>query len=220
LGEIIYLQILNFDHFSLDKGIFFQYTGFSFRNKEKKMVNIIFDWSGTIVKDNRLFYAETSKNQKLFMQIEHDVVKPYSDAIRVVSKFSETNPKELSNNNPKSITNSYIISDKDTLLSVSFVFDKLNGSADGIYAESDKLALAKKINADIFVEDDPRIALTLANANIKTIIPLRQWNKFFNYSIIKLLVSKDKIEKIENNIFFADDFLDIEQIIEGIINCK
>ena len=190
--------------------------------------NIVFDWGGTIVKDallfrhmaDRYFYGpdswEICKMAPPMSSAFFKESKQYPEAIRVVSRYCGTTIDSPTKNFIV-FDNKPVLDLSQGLIGLSLKFQQIGGSANGIYIESDKLSLAKRISADIFVEDDPRIAITLANAGVKTILMLREWNKFFNYDILKSLTSKEKYEKIKDNFFFVEDWLDVENLIESLI---
>jgi hypothetical protein len=106
---------------------------------------------------------------------------------------------------------------QETIRDIAFWLDKNHCKANGIYVESDKLGIAKQCGVDIFVEDDPRIAITLANAGIKVILMLRSWNKKFSLDILDLITTKEKQEKIKENIYFADDWHEAGCLIQNLL---
>jgi len=94
-------------------------------------------------------------------------------------------------------------------------FQKKGGRCNGIYVESDKLMLCKKIGANVLIEDDPRIALSIAGAGIKVILMLRKWNaKITDESYFDLFVSKKKKQEILRNFSIAEDWEDAENILK------
>jgi hypothetical protein len=106
---------------------------------------------------------------------------------------------------------------QETVRDIAFWLDKNGCKVNGIYVESDKLGIAKQCGVDIFVEDDPRIAITLANAGIKAILMLRSWNKKFSLDILDLITTKEKQEKIKENILFADDWQEAGCLIKSLL---
>jgi len=83
----------------------------------------------------------------------------------------------------------------------------------GIILESDKIRAAKIFNINIAIEDDPRIAISLCAADVKTIIPIRKWNRNFSLDQLRMITREDKMEKIESNLFFAEDWVEIGNIL-------
>jgi hypothetical protein len=84
----------------------------------------------------------------------------------------------------------------------------------GLYVNSDKLSLAKSINADFVIDDDPRIVLSLASYNIKSILISRLWNRQFSIDNINYFIPSRKKLTVMKNIFLAEDFDDVERIIK------
>lgn len=203
-------------------------------------MNIVFDWGGTIVKDQEVFaeianrsgncsikysgpdswknirnlgnsnFLDTTQSSFFRIGISH----LYPEAINVISSFCGQNNG----------TKTFIVFDNKPVLTMdpsdvikylSFAFCGAGGSINGFYLESNKLSLSKQIGADIFVEDDPRIAMTLAYANIKTILLIRKWNNWFNDTILSYTVPEHKIEKIRQNLVIAEDWVDVKKSIES-----
>lgn len=85
--------------------------------------------------------------------------------------------------------------------------------ANGIYVSADKVSLCKKLGITIAVDDDPRVALALASANIKTILMIRKWNFGFDRTNLYLSVPENKMDAIHRNLILADCWKDIEENI-------
>jgi len=97
---------------------------------------------------------------------------------------------------------------------LAYDFQKKGGKCNGIYVESDKLMLCKKIGANVLIEDDPRIALSVAGAGIKVILMLRKWNaKIMDNNYLDLFISKKKKQEILRNFSIAEDWEDAENTL-------
>ena len=203
-------------------------------------VRIYVDWGGTIVIDYELYetIARKSHNNNIqwqspdswdnvasignnnhFQMMENrffETGNPYSGAIDVISSFcgndgqsSESQIFVTYDNNPNIISGNII-------KKMAFAFKKMGGKANGFYVESDKLLLAKRDKVDIFVEDDPRIAMTLANAGVHVILLLRYWNRMFSPN--RLIISKEKLPKILSNLHWAEDWYQAGIILGNLVD--
>ena len=211
----------------------------------EKPTRILFDWGGTLCKDSLLFeyYLKNSSgfnfkgNQysfrpdfweiikdenegKFFFENQEkvfDISELYCDSINTVNKFNGTVGMSSEYEN-------YIVFDYKPELKlpqekIQLLFAKTlqerGIKANGIYVNADKVSLAKTIGVDFIVDDDPRIIIALAAANIKSILVSRLWNRSFCYNDLFHYVSMKKREIVANNIFIAEDFNDIERIVRN-----
>lgn len=206
----------------------------------KQQTKILFDFGGTIARDEKLFHqiakysgnedaeflgSDSWENIKCIGSVNYfdkiidnyfDMLEFYPQAIEVVSSF-------YGNHGFDSPTQSYIVFDnrpelglKSNICSanISRVFYKHGGQANGFYTDRDKLNLTKVAGMSLLIEDDPRMAITLASVGLKVIMPLRKWNRLFNPDSMRICMSEKKYKAIENNIIFAEDFIDIREIIK------
>lgn len=209
-------------------------------------VKIMVDWGGCIFRDSDLF-SEICKNsgagekhfngplswdnirsignENFFDTIQDkffDISTDYADAIDVVSCFCGS--KGMS-----SKTETYVVYDNKPFLKINpdmavakmaKLFSEKRAKANGFYFDSDKLALSKRICATIAVDDDPRICIALASVGIKTILLLRKWNRFFSKKTFNLYVPEHKVNDIYKNITIAEDWIEVKQVVESIINSR
>lgn len=205
---------------------------------------VIFDFGGTIARDSQTYrnIAVNANNDKA------DFKGPDSwDGIRFVGSvnyfdivqhkyFSMCNyyPQAVDcvldfygDKGDESKSFAYVVYDNRPLIKnskiealLSMDFYKRGGKANGFYADSDKLRLAKSLQADVVVDDDPRMAVALAYAGVKTIVPLRKWNSSFELNNLRFYIPEHKIEKVRENIFFAEDFVEVNQIVSELIKLK
>ena len=206
----------------------------------KKNNKILFDWGGTIIRDDLLFkdIAENSGNENAtfdgpdcwdnirvignenyFDNIQDKFLLcgvTYDKAIDVVSKYTS---------NEKLNSFSYVVFDNKPFLdkiksldySISQAVRLNNGVVNGIYAEGDKVRLCKEVGINIAVDDDPRIALSLASAGIKTILVSRIWNRRFDLDNINLYIPYRKKAAIKDNLQIAEDWHDVDIRVNNII---
>lgn len=200
-------------------------------------MNIIFDWGGTIVRDKKIYNSLVNqaicgpfKNQdswgdrivmrnmkdRMIEYLDKSVEFQYDGSVKTISEYCSNKSKDRSfvlfDNKP-----CFDIKQGDVLKEVrDTFFRRMDGRANGFYVETDKIKMAKIVGADIFIEDDPRIALTLANINVKTILVLRDSNKFFNKDIMESVVASEKYFRICRNFRFAEDWTEVKEIIEEI----
>ena len=78
--------------------------------------------------------------------------------------------------------------------------------------------MAKSQGVSIFVEDDPRIAISLSLSNIKTILMIRKWNSKFNMETMRLSLKPDKYKKLEENLYFAEDWFEAGILIGDLVD--
>lgn len=205
-----------------------------------KAITVLFDLGGTLINDSLLFkyYANKSGNLNAeFMgpsswdairNIGHenffsmnqekmfDIGETYCDTVNVVKQFYATEGCDSKYENfivydCKPEFN--IPADRLQLLVAKAMSDK-GIKTNGIYLCPDKVALAKTIGADYVVDDDPRIALALASANIKTILVSRLWNRSFSFNNLNMYIADKKNSTILKNIVIAEDLSDAERIIK------
>jgi len=86
-------------------------------------------------------------------------------------------------------------------------------SPNAVFVDSDKLALCKKLGISIAIDDDPRVALSLAFAGIKTILVSRLWNRGFGLNCLDFMVPSRKKEIIQKNLLIAEDWFDVSRKI-------
>lgn len=205
--------------------------------------NILIDWGGTIIRDDYLFklIAEKSNNNKDFFQspdswekIEYignenyfkdiknkffNIGECYPLAEEVISSFTGTKQKSrtktyINFDNKPNLNNNL----ENSLQKLSESIYDRNIDCNGIYINSDKINLCKILQVQIAIEDDPRIAISLALSGVKTILMMRKWNKEFNVKDLELTMKKEKFEYIKNNIFIAEDWFDTGYIIGNIVD--
>jgi hypothetical protein len=198
----------------------------------KHPVNIFIDWGGCIVRDYELFdtIAKRSNNVKstwqspeswesirsvgndnYFDKIQKSFFKfgnPYEGSIETISTFcgmkgidSDSQIYIVYDNKPQ-----LDLEPQEIIKEMAFAYNNLKGSVNGFYLGSDKVLLAKKNFVDIFVDDDPRIAIGLACAGIKSVLMLRKWNRNFDLNDIALFFTKEKLEKIKANLTIVEDW--------------
>jgi hypothetical protein len=203
-------------------------------------LRIMVDWGGALARDGFLFnkIAEKSGNAKTlwtspaswgsvrslgavnyFDQISNgffSLAEIYPQAAEVLLRF--LGKKETGKQ-------TFVVFDNHPELKLSpekvqfFLAKSLheNGiEVNGVIVDSDKTKIAKTFGINVAIDDDPRIALALSALDVKTIIPLRKWNKEFNIDQLKLTTREDKIDKTANNLFFAEDWVEIGNILEFI----
>jgi hypothetical protein len=210
----------------------------------KEPIKIFIDWGGTLVDDHELFsiISKKSNNEKAiwespeswdmiryignnnyFDQAQNTFIADCNvkkDAISVINNYR-------GDNGPSSKTETFILFDnkpniniepQKIIMQMAFKMNTEGLKVNGFYVNSDKLFLAKQHSVDIFIDDDPRIAIGLACSNIKCILLLRKWNRLFDINNLYLTYNKDKIEKIKNNLIIAENWLECDIIINQLIN--
>jgi len=207
--------------------------------KTNNTINIIFDWGGSIIRDYALFEYISFKsnnsitkwkspkswnsirslcNEDCFSKIENNFFEYYKDSINIINKYFKSNTC--------SKTKSFIIYDSNPVLKMSnnkieFLFSKVVSSLginiNGVFVHKDKLKIYKDLNIFIAVDDDPRVASYLASSGIKCILLLRKWNKDFNLEFIDFVLKNEHVERIKNNIFLAEDWVEVDYYINKII---
>jgi len=209
-----------------------------------KPVKILVDWGGTIIRDKDLFknIAEKSGNTKTkwespnsWNKIRHigdknyfeDIKdsffmmgEEYQDAVNSVSFFcgEDLNKSEsfvyiVFDNKPEVFQ-----SQDESLKKLAFAWNNRKGTANGLYVERNKIILAKQIQSDIIVDDDPRIAIAAAVSGVKVILMLREWNRHFRSEDLIYYVKEEGLEKAKSNIMFAEDWFDASIKITSLID--
>lgn len=197
-------------------------------------MRIAIDWAGTIIREKDIF-EKLSNGKEYFGPKSWDEYFPYNISEKEYKTFmsnSELYPGSLETVNnlnggnlgPYAKDQLYIIfDDKPRSSEVSnpqknLLFNKkindFGMEPDGTYINSDKLSLYKSISLDLAIDDDPRICMSLAFSGIKSILILRKWNRNFSKDILDIVVPEQKLEKIKNNMFFAEDFSETLKIIK------
>lgn len=211
-----------------------------------KSIRVLIDYGGTIANDSLLFdkinamsLGNPHNNYKgpdswddcrqlgsenYFDKIEESyfsISEYYSESINVINNFHGVDGEDS-----KYLT--YIVFDnipklkrslQDIEKSLVFDFNRRAGKVNGFYIDSDKLSLCKRIGADVLIDDDPRIALSVASAGIKSIVLLRKWNsKIADNDYLNLFIPKKKRKEIESNLMIAEDWNDVRNILKGMEN--
>jgi hypothetical protein len=205
-------------------------------------INIAADWGGTIFRDERLYNLIAEKsgnfsvnfhpedwagireigNENYFDSIKGSflgMAQPYPSAFETLSKLCwksnkcDTKVFVLYDNNPK-----LEMPVDEIVKRMAIVFQKNKCDVNGFYVEPDKIKFGKQNNIDIFIEDDPRIAFALASFDFKVIMMPRRHNLPFNIDAIQLLTTRFKFSKIYDNILVAEDWEEVNDIIQKIIS--
>lgn len=87
-------------------------------------------------------------------------------------------------------------------------FNRRKANINGFYVQSDKVRLCKQIGVDLMIEDDPRIAIALSSNNIKTLLMIREWNKGFDISSLKMFLPENRYKSVTENLIFVEDWVD------------
>ena len=180
----------------------------------EEMNNLNHIQSGVYNFDNGFFSAKKLEEIKNSFFSSGEI---YPDSDKVISKYCENNCKISAK------TNIYIVFDNvpninvnqsEIIKQMAFSFDARGIKTNGYYVDSDKIHLSKQIGVDIVIEDDPRVAIALCLAGIKCVLVLRRWNRLFSINSLYLTMKEEKIKKIEENLFFAEDWKDAENIVD------
>lgn len=205
---------------------------------------ILVDWGSTIIRDEDLFnnIAENSGNVKSKWQSPKswdkirqigginyfDEIKDrffimgeaYPEAIESISSFccedgddSESQVFVIYDNKPEVFK-----SRGATFTHLAFAWNYRNGSANGLYVDPDKIFIAKSIQVDVIVDDDPRIAIAAAVAGIKVILMLKKWNKNFHIEDLKYSMREEHFEKAKSNISIVEDWYEASIKITSIMD--
>jgi len=205
------------------------------------MLNIFIDWGGTIARDHVTYEYISSKsgsrahewqgpnswdsircvgNENFFEKEQHRffrLTRYYSNSIKTISDFCgdeaypETKTFIVYDNRPK-----INAPPNDIIRELAYSFNEANGSANGIYIEPDKIALIKRHGGGIMIEDDPRIAISLALADIPVVLLLRKWNHLFDIDSLKMTLPPDKFIKVRKNIHITEGWSDVKDAIKNI----
>jgi hypothetical protein len=200
-------------------------------------MNILVDWGNTIIRDADLFkqIAEKSGNVKTewenpsswnrvrslgdnnhFDSIQDGfflIGDSYPGAIEVISSFCGKCPEE---------DHVYIIFDNVPIIKkeldkiqiyLAESFQRRNVLANGFIVESNKIFAAKSYGINVAVDDDPRIAISLCLAGIKTIVPLRKWNRNLSLNLLEITMKEDKFNIVKENLIIAEDWYEIGIIL-------
>ncbi|HUS49900.1 MAG TPA: hypothetical protein VMZ91_07025 [Candidatus Paceibacterota bacterium] len=207
-------------------------------------VRIFVDFGECIVRDHLLFdyIAKLSNNEKSVWESPDSwnrvrgigdvnffdtiaekffsISEPYSEAPEVISSFcgktedSKSQIFVVYDNVPEvNLSN-----DKKNLLFSAALQNKKIECNGFFFASNDKTNLAKSQGVSIFVEDDPRIAISLSLSNIKTILMIRKWNSKFNMETMRLSLKPDKYKKLEENLYFAEDWFEAGILIGDLVD--
>ncbi len=205
-----------------------------------KTIKVLFDWGGTIRNDSLLlqYFSDNSLNtnevqfngpeswdnirsigsENFFAKNQEkifDISEIYCDTTRVVNEFYGTDGTLSQYENfivYDGQPDSDITHDRLQFLLANQVL-KTGFKTNGIYINSDKIELAKRLNIDYVVDDDPRVILALASANIKSILISRLWNRAFSKDNAKFYIPRKK-KSILKNIYIAEDFDHVQRIIK------
>jgi hypothetical protein len=203
-------------------------------------MNILVDWGNTIIRDSDLFkqIAEKSGNIKTewenpgswnhvrslgdnnhFDSIQDGfflIGDSYPGAVEVISSFCGNSTEE---------DRIYVIFDnvpiiKKELYKIQIClaesFHKRNGLSNGFIVESNKILAAKSFGINVAIDDDPRIAISLCYAGIKTIVPLRKWNRNLCLNLLEITMKEDKLNIIKENLIIAEDWHEIGIILGNL----
>jgi len=210
----------------------------------KEPVRIFVDFGECIVRDHLLFdyIAKESNNEKatwespdswyaikgigdvnVFDQISEkffSMSEPYSEAPEVISSFlgEDENSKSQIFIVYDNVPEVNLSNDKRDLLFSSALQTKKIECNGFFFSSNDKTNLAKVQGSTIFVEDDPRVAISLALSNIKTVLMIRKWNSQFNMERMKFALKPDKYKKLKENLYLAEDWFEAGIIIGDLVD--
>jgi hypothetical protein len=202
------------------------------------MKSILIDFGGTIARDNLLFQTIAIKsgnfNPPEFSPDNWDRIetvgssnyfdiskKSFFEMSKFYFGFSDFIKKYNAISSSSKTQTIVVFDDKPNLKmngeQIQFALAKKladeNCSPNSIYIESDKISLCKKMGVSFAIDDDPRVALALAAAGIKTFLISRLWNRRFDFKSVDLLVPAKKKETIQKNLAVVDDWVEISELI-------
>ena len=207
-------------------------------------LRIMIDWGNTLTRDVDLFnyIAYKSGNEKTkwespdswkkirsiggenyFNKIQDKFFKMseiYPQSKEVISSFFGKSPTDTQtiivfDNNP-----TILLPTEEIQFRLAEALQNKHININGQIVESDKTKIVKTYGIDIAVEDDPRIAISLCAADVKTIVPIRKWNRSFDLNDLRLITKEKVMKKIEENIFFAEDWYEIGIIVGRLVDGK
>ena len=197
---------------------------------------ILIDWGGTLVRDAELFeeIARKSGNSKIsfdspdrwdnikfvgtenyFEKIEHrffSMGRTYVYAEDALKELYEKYQIHIVYDNRPQFESS--VNRTQLLLAKTLTERRIEIS--GIFVDPDKLSICKNLKIDVAVEDDPRIAMSLASAGIRTILISRLWNRSF--SLDSQYIPSKKKEAIQKNLIITEDWFETSQWIKQNIH--
>lgn len=199
---------------------------------------ILFDWGGTIVRDDELFERISKRSgvnnpvfespeswdhiragtENHFDQIAESffaLAEPYESAFDVINFFSKDEYAYVVYDNRPHL--GLPVQRTELLFGKTLVRRKESLRPKGIFIDADKVSLCKRQGIDIAVDDDPRIALALASAGVETILISRLWNRSFNLDDLSLYVPQKKKDIIQKNLFFVEDWHGVKNQINKLI---
>ena len=206
---------------------------------------ILVDWGGTIIRDDYLFKAIAEKsnnhkdvfispdswkkikyigNENYFKEIKNkffNIGECYPNSEEVISSFfgksvdSKTRIYINFDNNP----NLEFLTEQSLKNITESIYNR-NIDVNGVFINSDKIKLCKNNQIDIVVDDDPRIAISMALAGIKCVLMLKKWNKAFDIDMLQITMKEEKFKIIKENIYIAEDWFDAGYILCNIVDGK
>lgn len=202
------------------------------------MKSILIDFGGTLARDNILYHELALKSGNLnpanFTPSSWDKIETvgsvnYFEASK--NKFFEMSKlydggadfiRKFTSSGSFGKSTTIVIFDNKPHLNLDFnsaqlllckkLYDE-GCSPNSVYIESDKVAVAKKYSIDYAIDDDPRVALALASAGVKTFLISRLWNRKFDLELLDIMIPDKKKDVILKNLAVVEDWFEISRLL-------